>query len=368
MEWKAKFYQSPDSEPTVVNLVISDQDLKWTFENGVSQFKPLSALLLTALEGSGKLIIKSWEGESWSILVEDEYLAKHLQVIWPSKKNLSSGPRHWAPVAIWSIMGFITILALIFIGLWKINPFLADKLASGISTEWELENGDKMLNTILSESTIDTSRTRVLRAFYQKLTPLSVPNQERQRAISLTVLDKDELNAFAIPGRHILIYSGAVKKMDRYEQLMALIGHEAGHVENRHSIRSMVRAGTLYLVISLTFGDLTGLSALFIDQARNLQNLSYSRDFEREADIESHHFLCQNGADIKATFELMTLLNEEKKASSQEIPPFLQSHPLTEERMEMAKKTIEKEPCQVPVFHRKDLDSLFQILKNKTQN
>lgn len=363
MEWKGRFFVHPQSESVEVVVNQSDVELSWSDSAGQIHYAPLANLQLSSLEGSQKLTIRPLAQETWSLLIEDPLVGKQICKVWPGNKGKISGQRSWIGVFLVGLTGLLVLFIALAFLFWKLNPFLADRLANRIPHQWEWETGDQMLKTILVESKVDTHNTKLLQNFYRKCYPLEISGSERLRPISITVVSNEEFNAFAIPGRHIVVYSGVFSQVQNYQELMALIGHEAGHVENRHSIRSVVRAGTLYLAFSLVLGDLTGLSALFLDQAQNLQNLSYSRDFEREADLESHRFLCQNNTDPKATVSLMKILDVISSSRQGNLPAFLQSHPMTKERLENAQKELSQHPCKEQIVQNKELEQLFTQMK-----
>lgn len=363
MEWKGRFFAHPQSKSVEVVVNQSEVELSWIDSAGQKHYSPLANLVLSTLEGSQKLIIRPKAPKTWSLLIEDPLVGKQIRKVWPGNKGKISGQQSWLGVLLVGVLGLLILFIAFAFLFWKLNPFLADRLATRIPHQWEWETGDQMLKTILVESKVDTQKTRLLQDFYQKCIPLEIEGSEKRRPISITVVKNEEFNAFAIPGRHIVVYSGVFSKLQNYQELMALIGHEAGHVENRHSIRSVVRAGTLYLAFSLVLGDLTGLSALFLDQAQNLQNLSYSRDFEREADLESHRFLCQNNTDPKATVSLMKILDVISGSRQGNLPTFLQSHPMTKERLENAQDELSQHPCKEEIAHKKEFEILFTQMK-----
>ena len=75
--------------------------------------------------------------------------------------------------------------------------------------------------------------------------------------------------------------------MKSYDQLVALLGHEVSHVNNRHSIKILTRNLAGYMMISLVFSDLNGIMSVLAENAQQLRSLSYSREFEEEADEQA---------------------------------------------------------------------------------
>jgi predicted Zn-dependent protease len=191
--------------------------------------------------------------------------------------------------------------------------------------------------------------------YYRAANKLNIP-------IEITVVQKDEFNAFAIPGRKIVVYSGALKNLNSYPELLALLGHESGHVEGRHSMRTLFRSLSTYALLSFFVGDISGIAAVLIQNAESIYSMSYSREFERESDRQSHQFLCLNRIDQNGTIRLMKAMKKQVVGLENKDLAFLNSHPLTDERIENAKQEILQNPCNA--FESDTLlQSLFIQLK-----
>jgi predicted Zn-dependent protease len=367
MDFKARFFPDSDSQGIEVEARLMDQDIQFSISVSERFNWPISQIRLRFLAGSKKLILENPQSGFANLLVADESVSDQILKQWPLRKNKPKGLKLPVFGALAALLAFLFLLVgLIFI-FWKSSPVLADFFADKIPLEWEQKTGDQMYESLMKTESVDKLKSRYLQEFYSLLQPLSDPNSSSQRTISLTVVTNPQFNAFAIPGRHIIIYSGVFKKVQTPDQLMALIGHEAGHVENRHSLRSIVRAGAIYMMFSLAFGDMTGLSAILVDNAQSLQNLSYSRDFEREADLESHNFLCQNGASPKAVIELMRILDGLGAEQSEEVPGFLQSHPSTKERLQLAINQSNNNDCPGNNSLSLKLKEIFNQIKQEAQ-
>lgn len=111
-------------------------------------------------------------------------------------------------------------------------------------------------------------------------------------------------NAFALPGGHIVVTDDLVALLnDRPDVLMGVLGHELGHVQHQHGMRSLVQVGALSAVAALVFGD---ISTLLTSAPVLLGHAAYSRDFEREADRSAARLMRANGwnpADFGLLFE-----------------------------------------------------------------
>lgn len=146
------------------------------------------------------------------------------------------------------------------------------------------------------------------------------------------VSDTSVKNAFAFPGGTILVYTGMLRLLDDQEEWLALLAHEAGHVHLRHGMRGIVRSSILGIGLSLLFGDLSGISAVVVDNAGTLLNLKYGRGDETAADDFARDRLSSVGYPPGGLARLFRKLLELQKHPAW--AAFLSTHPATEERIE----------------------------------
>ena len=116
-------------------------------------------------------------------------------------------------------------------------------------------------------------------------------------------------NAFALPGGHIVVTDELVALLhDRPDVLIGVLGHELGHVQHQHGMRSVVQVGALSAVAALVFGD---ISSLLTTAPVLLGHAAYSRDFEREADRAAARLMRANGWDPAAFGVLFERLRDD---------------------------------------------------------
>ena len=249
---------------------------------------------------------------------------------------------------------------LILIGLfaWFGLPFLADQAVLNLPSEWEVSIGKDIRNQTLATVEEDHRKSRLLSRLLRDYRFYD----EKKTGIKpvFFVVKNSEFNAFAMPGGGIFVHDGALKKVRNLPELLALIGHENGRVQGRHGIRTMVRSLGLYGFIGFFFGDVSGLAAVLLENAQSLQNLSYSRTFEREADRAASDFLCRNGIGKAGLSSLMETMKSTESVNSG--PAFLSSHPLTAERLSEAKKIESAYPCASSDPPQGQVE-LFQLLQ-----
>lgn len=149
--------------------------------------------------------------------------------------------------------------------------------------------------------------------------------------------DPETVNAFALPGGQVFITLGLYKKMSTEAQLAGVLGHEIGHVIERHSAQQMAK-GQLGQILTVAIGvgasgpDNRGRNAQLVAAMVNqMTQLRFSREDESEADMQGLRYMAQSGYDPSAMLDVMRILKEASKGSRQ--PEFLATHPLPETRL-----------------------------------
>jgi len=205
-------------------------------------------------------------------------------------------------------------------------PWLAGKMANSFPINYEKKLGDQLYNSMKGSFTIDEKRTASINEFFQQL---KIPSKYE---IKITVVKSDVINAFAMPGGHIVVYDKLLNGLQSYEQLAALLAHEFTHIENRHTLRNLFRQFSSRIFLSLLFGNTDAVSSVLVNNANNLKSLSYSRSLETESDENGAKLLAERGIDCKGFADLFLLFK--KETGGAEPPEFINSHPNLDKRIE----------------------------------
>ncbi|WP_422964269.1 M48 family metalloprotease [Undibacterium sp. TJN25] len=151
------------------------------------------------------------------------------------------------------------------------------------------------------------------------------------------------LNAFALPGGFIGMHSGLILAAQTESELASVMGHEIGHVAQRHIARMIgsQRVDALIPLASLILAALAAKSSP--DAAMALaaggqglaiqRQLNFSRDAEREADRVGFQILRDAGYDTSGMVAFFGRLQASSRNYNDVVPPYLRSHPLTTERI-----------------------------------
>ena len=225
----------------------------------------------------------------------------------------------------------LAVIATVIFFNYLFSSIVADIGLKLISPKYEAQLGDQMFQSAVSPTAIDGKRTAMVQSFANKL------KLSDRYDIRVHVLKSEEINAFAVPGGHIVIYSGLIDKMQDYDELVALLGHEVTHINERHTTRSILKelSSKLFLIF---FMDVSQVGAILLLNADKLRGLSYSRSLEIEADEKGLALMRKNGVNANGMVKLFERL---KAADTLSTPTILNTHPLTDKRIRYTKENIE---------------------------
>lgn len=191
---------------------------------------------------------------------------------------------HWLQQS-WRALagGLLAALVILWLGWRFVLPAAAGWLVPLIPLSVEQQLAAQTLswlqgNTELAPSRLPASRAATLQAEVARLQPAG--SHYRYQVLLRHAPDIGP-NAFALPGGTIVVTDQLLAVVTRPDEILAILAHEAGHVEHRHGLRSAVESVGVLAALTLMTGDASSLT-LALPVA--LANASYSREHEREAD------------------------------------------------------------------------------------
>lgn len=166
---------------------------------------------------------------------------------------------------------------------------------------------------------------------------------------SFRVVNANYVNAYAFPGGSIAATRGIMLELDNEAELAALLGHETGHVNARHTasrmskgllISAVVLGGSIYAGSELGggWGQATQILGSF---AAGALLAHYSRDDERQADALGMEYSTRAGLSPQGLVGLQELLVEKSKHDPTLLEQMFASHPMSQERYETAVEATE---------------------------
>ncbi len=252
-------------------------------------------------------------------------------------------------------MGFIlaSITLLLSLNSYGANndlPRLGDATSGLISLDQEHLLGRGWLRNLRKQTS--TLHKPVLTEYTENLIyRLASHSQVNDRRFEIILLDDKQLNAFAVPGGVIGINAGLFLHAKTESQFAAVLAHELAHLSQRHFARQIeerrkqapIAMATMLgsIMLLATNNTEVGFAGLMTSQAAATQwALSYSRDWEREADRLG--ILTLSGAQFEPEgMPNMFRQMYEAHKYSERPPEFLLTHPVTENRISDAAARVD---------------------------
>lgn len=161
----------------------------------------------------------------------------------------------------------------------------------------------------------------------------------------VVVFESDDINAFALPGGKIGVYTGILKVTENQHQLAAIIGHEVAHVIAKHSnerMSSSQAAAGIQALAGLALGDQDEQTKKYALAGIGLGLqygvlMPYGRSHEKEADIIGQELMARSGFDPKAAVDLWHNMAKESNGAP---PEFLSTHPSHDSRIDKLTKYL----------------------------
>src|SRR5256886_1200353 len=216
---------------------------------------------------------------------------------------------------------------------YQLGPAAVVALAAPAPALDESELGRRFLLTARGELPIvqDPSVTTYVERVGEKLVRVLGPQSFDYRFF---VVQHPALNAFAVPGGYVFVFSGLLARVDNDDELAGVLAHEIGHVSGHHLLRQQ-KEGQVWTAAAL-LGLLVSainpvLGAAGIAPAETAQ-LKYSREFEQEADYLGLRYSSEAGYDPHALGSFFKELLADQRINSAGVPAYMLTHPLTEDR------------------------------------
>lgn len=216
------------------------------------------------------------------------------------------------------------------------------------SMQQQIELGQKAADQIRKEEKVlPASDPRVIevRRIGDRLVEL-LPSKDGKRKpfrYSFDVIESRELNAFALPGGPIFIYTGLLDNLATEDMLAAILGHEMIHVQNEHWASAYADNQKRRLGLALLLGLIRANDTVFnlasvSDQL--LFQLPYSRRHEHESDDQGLDIIVRAGYNPQGVVDVFTLLS--KSGGGARGMEWISTHPDSQNRIKRVQERIRK--------------------------
>jgi predicted Zn-dependent protease len=211
-----------------------------------------------------------------------------------------------------------------------------------ISPKQEMQLGEELHQDLSKQNMVtDPEINAYIQSIGQKLISVSqTPNE----TYYFYVLHENQVNAFAIPGNRMYVYTGLIASADTEAELAGVIGHELGHSIRRHPTQAMSRQMGTQTLMNIVLGENPGAKTKIASNLLANGGLSaYSRSAELEADQIACNLLNKSGYDPNALvtfFEKLKSLEQQNQSGFLNFANLFASHPPTTERINAANQLI----------------------------
>lgn len=259
------------------------------------------------------------------------------------------------------IQGAITIL--LFFGIWYalkqidwVTVFKVQKTTD--KTEQKL--GELFLE-VFTQTEEENKNTHVVNSIDSIVTHICKSNKIDREKIKVHVLNKDEINAFALPNGHLIIYSGLIYNSDNQEELTGVICHEIAHIELNHVMKKLVKEIGLSVLISMTTGN--GGAEIIKEAAKMLSSSAFDRNLEKEADIKAVDYLTAANVNPEPFANFLYKLSDKEHEAAKYLRWF-NTHPESKERAEyIIAYSKDKLTDYKPILSNETWERLMEELK-----
>jgi predicted Zn-dependent protease len=220
----------------------------------------------------------------------------------------------------------VVIFGGLFFSLQQIN-FLKHTNVDHLSKKSADQLGKIMVETILlnKEQIKDPKLGAVIDSIKNSLAAVSDISAD---SIQLHIIRDTEVNAFALPGNHIVILSGLINYSKNSDELAGVMAHEIGHLRLGHIEKKLIKEVGLTVLFTLAGGN-SGQEILK-DVVKTISSTAFDRNYEAEADLFAVEKMGKAGFDPELLSAFMLRMSQQE--SVPDLMVWMSSHPDSKER------------------------------------
>lgn len=182
------------------------------------------------------------------------------------------------------------------------------------------------------------------------------------------VFESEQVNAFALPGGRVGVFTGMLKAAANEDQLAAVLGHEVGHVNARHGAERIVTQQGVALAVRLgatllALGDVPIPPDLVVAVGASAAEFGIVRPFSRaqelEADALGLEYMAAAGYRPREAIAFWKRM--EQLSGNGGVPQFLATHPSSARRIEELLQRLPELESAASRFHRETLIAMLTI-------
>ncbi|WP_222927449.1 M48 family metallopeptidase [Qipengyuania marisflavi] len=322
-------------------------------------------------DGSGQLLLHSSDGQSTAVALEDlRYFEKRRDSLVYARDSVADFrlvlPADLPPAldralptrgeyGAWidrmglgkAIIGFGAISA-VAVALFMTAP---EWLGPRVPVSWERKMGDAMIGNFGGRLCHTPAADAALAKMQDRIDPAAGD-------IRVGLANIDMVNAVALPGGQVLMFDGIIQQAESPEELAGVLGHEIGHVRERHVMTALLRQFGLSILLA---GANSGLG----DTAFGIAAMGYSRDAELEADAYARKQMAKGRVSpLGAAGFFERMAKESGEGESPALIGWIATHPSSRDRAKAYRTSATEGAAYPPVLTKQEFAALKSACKD----
>lgn len=196
----------------------------------------------------------------------------------------------------------------LFLGCWGLLAQINWMHLLGISAHFTEEKLGERYWELYSAQEVEETNPRVVSAVKALGHRLCTRNGMNPDSIRIHVLRNSQVNAFAFPNRHLVLYTGLIRDCRNEQELAGVMAHELAHIRQGHVLKKLIAETGLLLLVGATGG---GGSEVAMQLAHLLSSTAYDRKQETEADTLAVNYLLNAHIDPQPLADFFIRLSQE---------------------------------------------------------
>ena len=337
--------------PTPVTLMVTPTHLEAHAANGDVLSLPMATLVVTPGGCDGDFIFLRAPDQRLTISTTDLMLLERMVEVGGEgmAARLAHVRKHRASASLWRkvSIGVASFLALVVVLLVLAVPMILSASIDLLPVSIDREIGDASdaaMGTTLSDA-------RVVQLAESIVQRLRATNPDSPHTYRVRVVQNDDVNAFALPGGSIVIFSGLILHAESVEEIAGVLAHEIAHVERRHGLRNVAHSAGLMLgmrlLIAVFIGDVDGFTSMAADLSAFTLANQYNQGQESEADSDAVLHMREAGLDPMALASFFQMMAREGIGETPQALAWLSTHPDHQARVAAIEAQVRALPAWV---------------------
>ena len=261
--------------------------------------------------------------------------------------------------ALIQLLVLIATFFLMWFAFSKID-FLGNVDLDKFSQEQENKLGDLLMEQLKKTSKRVTNDS-VNFAVNQIVKQICTANNIDQKNIKSVVLVNSNVNAFALPGDHLVVLTGAITYCKTPEELAGVMAHEIAHIEKDHVMKKLIKEVGISMLFVIAGGE--GTFEIINQVLKLVSSSAFDRDQETEADLYAVKLLTKAQINPSGLADFLFRLSGEQGDLSDDFE-FLSTHPGSAERTETILSEIKKNPSNFKPLEVGNWEEIKELAKN----